>query len=36
MKYVTVAEAYQDLEAASGRLELVDRLAELIRVPPDD
>jgi DNA ligase 1 len=36
VKYVTVAEAYQDLEAVSGRLALVDRLAELIRVTPDD
>ena len=36
MKYETVAEAYRDLEAATGRLALVDRLAELIRATPDD
>jgi hypothetical protein len=36
VKYETVAEAYRDLEAATGRLALVDRLAELIRVTPDD
>ena len=31
VKYETVAEAYRDLEAATGRLALIDRLAELIR-----
>ena len=36
MKYETVAEAYRDLEAATGRLALVDRLAELIRATPDE
>ena len=36
MKYETVAEAYRDLEAATGRLALIDRLAELIRATPDD
>ena len=36
VKYETVAEAYRDLEAATGRLVLIDRMAELIRVTPDD
>ena len=36
MRYETVAEAYRDLEAATGRLELIDRTAELIRATPDD
>ena len=36
MKYETVAEAYRDLEAATGRLALIDRLAELIRATPDE
>jgi DNA ligase-1 len=36
VKYETVAEAYRDLEAATGRLALVDRLAELIRATPDE
>ncbi|HVN12536.1 MAG TPA: ATP-dependent DNA ligase [Kineosporiaceae bacterium] len=36
MRYETVAEAYRDLEAATGRLALIDRLAELIRATPDD
>ena len=31
MRYLTVAEAYRDLEQASGRLALVDRLAALHR-----
>jgi DNA ligase-1 len=31
MRYEIVAEAYRDLEAASGRLALIDRLAELFR-----
>ena len=30
MKYEVVAEAYQDLEQASGRLMLIDRLAALL------
>src|SRR5215212_9972425 len=36
VKYETVAEAYRDLEAATGRLALIDRMAELIRATPDD
>src|SRR3954451_14759633 len=36
MRYETVAEAYRDLEAATGRLALIDRMAELIRVTPVD
>ena len=36
MNYETVAEAYRDLEAATGRLAMVDRLAELIRATPED
>jgi DNA ligase-1 len=36
MRYEIVAEAYRDLEAASGRLALIDRLAELFRQTPDD
>src|ERR671939_401044 len=36
VNYETVAGAYRDLEAATGRLALVDRLAELIRATPDD
>jgi DNA ligase-1 len=36
VKYETVAEAYRDLEAATGRLALIDRLAELIRATPND
>ena len=31
MEYLTVAQAYRDLEAATGRLALIDRLAELLR-----
>src|SRR6516162_6292603 len=34
MKYLTVAEAYRDLEQASGRLALIDRLAELLEATP--
>ena len=30
MRYRTLAEAYSDLEQASGRLALVDRLAALL------
>jgi len=34
VKYVTVAEAYRDLEQASGRLAMVSRLADLIGETP--
>ena len=34
MKYETVAEAYRDLEQASGRLALVERLAALLAATP--
>ena len=34
MKYQTVAEAYRDLEQASGRLVLIDRLAALVAATP--
>jgi DNA ligase-1 len=34
MQYVQVAEAYRDLEAVSGRLALVDRLAGLLAETP--
>ena len=34
MKYETVAEAYRDLEQASGRLALTDRLATLLAGTP--
>jgi DNA ligase 1 len=34
VRYQSVAEAYRDLEAASGRLELIDRLAGLVRGTP--
>jgi DNA ligase 1 len=36
VRYGVVAEAYRDLEQASGRLALIDRLAELFRQTPDD
>jgi DNA ligase-1 len=36
MEYLIVAEAYRDLEAASGRLALIDRMAELLRATPAD
>lgn len=36
MRYEIVAEAYRDLEAASARLELIDRLAELFRETPTE
>ena len=36
MRYEIVAKAYRDLEAASARLELIGRLAELVRQTPDD
>jgi DNA ligase-1 len=34
MKYQTMAEAYRDLEQASGRLALIDRLAALLEATP--
>jgi DNA ligase-1 len=34
VKYLTVAEAYSDLEQASGRLALTDRLAALLAATP--
>ncbi len=34
VKYETVAEAYRDLEQASGRLAMIDRLAELLAAAP--
>ena len=34
MRYQIVAEAYRDLEAATARLELIDRLAALIAETP--
>ena len=36
MQYQTIAEAYRDLEQASGRLALTARLAELLAATPDD
>src|SRR4030095_5952493 len=36
MRYEIVAEAYRDLEAASGRLQMIDRLGELFRQTPDE
>lgn len=36
MEYLIVAEAYRDLEAASGRLALIDRMAELVTATPDE
>jgi DNA ligase 1 len=36
VKYETVAEAYRDLEQASGRLALTDRLATLLAGTPDE
>ena len=36
MRYESVAEAYRDLEAASARLEPIDRLAELFRETPTE
>jgi DNA ligase 1 len=35
VQYLTVAEAYRDLEQASGRLALVDRLAALLAETPE-
>jgi len=34
--YAVVAEAYRDLEAAGGRLALIDRMAALLAETPDD
>jgi len=36
VRYEIVAETYRDLELATGRLALIDRLAELFRQTPDD
>ena len=36
MQYEIVAEAYRDLEQASGRLALIDRLAALLAQTPDE
>ena len=36
MDYAVVAEAYRDLEAAGGRLALIDRMAALLAETPDD
>jgi DNA ligase 1 len=36
VRYQIVAEAYRDLEGSSARLELIDRLAGLVRQTPDD
>jgi DNA ligase 1 len=34
VRYGVVAETYQDLEAANGRLQMIDRLADLVRETP--
>jgi DNA ligase-1 len=36
VRYEIVAEAYRDLERATARLELIDRLATLVRQTPDE
>ncbi len=36
MRYEILAEAYRDLEAATARLALIDRLAELVRQTPSE
>jgi ATP-dependent DNA ligase len=36
VRYQIVAEAYRDLEAASARLALIERLAALVRQTPDE
>ena len=36
MRYQIVAEAYRDLEAATARLELIGRLASLVRQTPTE
>jgi DNA ligase 1 len=35
VRYQIIAETYRDLEAASARLELIDRLASLVRQTPE-
>jgi DNA ligase-1 len=35
VRYQIIAEAYRDLEAATARLELIDRLASLVRQTPE-
>jgi DNA ligase-1 len=35
VRYQIIAEAYRDLEGASARLELIDRLAGLVRQTPE-
>ena len=36
MRYEIVAEAYRDLERATGRLVLIERLAALVAATPDE
>jgi DNA ligase 1 len=36
VRYEIVAETYRDLEQATGRLALIERLAELVRQTPDE
>ena len=36
MRYEIVAEAYRDLERSSGRIVLIERLAELFRQTPEE
>jgi DNA ligase-1 len=36
VRYLIVAQAYRDLEAASARLALIERLAALVRQTPDE
>jgi len=36
VRYKILAEAYRDLERSSGRIALIERLAELFRQTPDD
>ena len=36
VEYQTIALAYQDLEQATGRLALIARLADLVRMTPDE
>jgi DNA ligase-1 len=36
VRYAVIAEAYRDLEAASGRLQMIERLAELVRQTPTE
>jgi DNA ligase-1 len=36
MRYEIIAAAYRDLEQASARLELIDRMAELLRATPTE